>query len=86
LKKPVKNNKYYIASLFKNMIKKKYILIPDYVISRTDGDLHYVDAMQLARLYNVPLSECIVVKGRPRDWLGRNLPDLPVLKPRWITY
>jgi hypothetical protein len=38
---------------------KKYLVIPDYVISKTDGQRHYVSCNQLVRLYGVQEGECI---------------------------
>jgi hypothetical protein len=37
----------------------KYVLHPGFITSRTDGDRHYIGDAQLARLYGVPMSECI---------------------------
>lgn len=42
---------------------KRYILFPGRVRSRTDGDIHFVGAVKLARLYGVPLDKCLVVRG-----------------------
>lgn len=57
-----------------------YILEPGRVRSRTDGDIHYITALQLARLYGVPLSDCVVNLGDKdlRPWVG-----LPVFRPRY---
>lgn len=41
-------------------MRKKYLLFPGYVISQNDGDRHYINAIVLARLYSINLSECIV--------------------------
>lgn len=38
-----------------------YLLFPGRVTSRTDGDKHHVTASQLAMLYGVPMSECMVM-------------------------
>lgn len=41
---------------------KRYVLHCETpVVSRNDGDVHYVSAIDLAGLYGVPLSECIVI-------------------------
>jgi hypothetical protein len=37
----------------------RYVLCPGYVISRTDGQRHFVGAEQLRRLYGVPARECV---------------------------
>ena len=39
----------------------RYLLCPGWVRSRVDGDRHYVTASQLAALYGVPLSACLVL-------------------------
>lgn len=38
---------------------KKYLLHPGYVISKTDGDRHYITSENLMRLYNVRPHECV---------------------------
>ena len=40
---------------------KRYILYPGPVRSQTDGQVHYVGAADLAQLYGVRLSECVVM-------------------------
>lgn len=50
----------------------KYVLCPDFVISKTDGDRHFISARQLAELYRVPMSECVIMPDmsdpRNRHW------------------
>lgn len=41
----------------------RYLLCPGWVMSRTDGDRHHVGAEELARLYCVPMTECVVLPG-----------------------
>jgi len=49
-----------------------YVLHPGVVISRTDGDRHYIGQSQLISLYRVPPSARVAVdNGRP----GRRWPD-----------
>lgn len=65
-----------------------YVLFPGYVISRTDGQRHWVGAEQLRRLYGVPARECVTYpqgKGaeadiRRRIW--RAPPGSVGLRPR----
>lgn len=45
----------------------RYLLCPDTVRSRTDGQWHHVSASQLAMLYRVPMDACVVLSG---DWSG----------------
>lgn len=51
----------------------KYALHPGPVTSKNDGDLHFIDAHTLARLYRVRPAECVVVPweapapGRERE-------------------
>lgn len=45
----------------KNMdLDKKYLVCPGYVKSINDGELHYISAYKLMRLYNVHPRECII--------------------------
>lgn len=39
----------------------KYIICPGWVRSRSDGQLHFINASQLFDLYDVDPRECIVV-------------------------
>ena len=62
---------------------KKYIVRPGYVMSKYDGDRHYISASQLIHLHGVQISECIIVRG-PEDHyklMGINR-DLISLFPR----
>ncbi len=43
--------------------KVKYLLCPGYVTSRTDGQIHFVTARQLAMLYGVSLDECVIAES-----------------------
>lgn len=38
-----------------------YVLFPGEVVSETDGDIHYITAPELARLYGVDYKKCKVV-------------------------
>lgn len=49
----------------KDRSKVKFILSPSYMISENDGQEHWVGARELARLYGVDLSECVVCRDRP---------------------
>lgn len=65
-------------------MEKKYVLHPGHVRSRNDWDSHFIDAIELAELYKVPLIECMVIdehdsatyRGYPKRI------DLPHLYPR----
>lgn len=65
------------------MIEKKYLVVPGHVTSQNDGDVHYIGAWQLIRLYGVKREECVIwMEGGARPE-GVNMPDsLIVLKPR----
>lgn len=60
---------------------RKYVLMPGYVRSKNDDDLHYIGVAALAKLYRVRLSECAVV----RDVIdARNLTGDEIwLRPRY---
>lgn len=38
---------------------KKYLLHPGYVVSKTDGDIHYITSQMLMELYNVLPKDCV---------------------------
>ncbi len=46
---------------------KKYLVIPGWVKSKTDGDRHYITARELMQLYKVPPNECVVFDIRFPD-------------------
>jgi len=69
--------------LLKELSKKKFVLYPGYVISQYDGQKHYISAIQLARLYGVLFSECVVVYLDSLSSLkGRDLSGLMPLFPK----
>ena len=39
----------------------KYILHPGHIISKTDGEEHYISAVMLCHLYKVSAPECTIV-------------------------
>ena len=57
---------------------KKYLVIPGYIPSLNDQDIHYIRADQLMRLYGVSPQECIVQHVH-RPPIRRD--DLIVLRP-----
>ena len=60
---------------------KKYVVIPDEVMSKNDRQIHYVGAGQLMWLYGVHPNECYVVRN---EGDARGLPrGLKVLRPRY---
>jgi hypothetical protein len=67
---------------------KKYGLRPGWVTSKTDGDRHWVSAEQLARLYQVPMDECVMAPHPTeyqlvRDRFWKVYGYLPTLAPRF---
>lgn len=57
------------------MENKKYLIVPGYVISKMDGNKHYIPADNLIRLYQVDRNECHIWKDerkkpRPEDFKG----------------
>jgi hypothetical protein len=44
--------------------RPRYVLCPGWVTSQNDGEQHYIDAMQLARLYGVDLRNCLIRPAR----------------------
>jgi len=43
-------------------MKRRYIVHPGFVVSRTDGDQHYIGYSQLIALYKVDPTLCILYK------------------------
>jgi hypothetical protein len=61
---------------------RKYILFPGEVTSAHDGERHFIDAPTLARLYGVPMDECVVHVSRGVvDW--KTIKGLIRLFPRF---
>ena len=42
---------------------RRFVLHPGDVISRTDGQRHYVGVHQLSKLYGVPMASCVIYPG-----------------------
>ena len=69
---------------------KKYLLIGGNVVSRTDGQTHYVSANRLCVLYGLDPYACIMLDdtdvpahgGRPAKLLGVDESRLIILRPR----
>lgn len=55
---------------------RRYLLCPGLVRSATDRCMHYVDAVNLAQLYGVQMSDCIVL---PRQRLDNHLVRMELL-------
>lgn len=51
--------------------KPKYVLCPGHVISRNDGQRHYIGAHHLAVLYGVNPRECLIHDPTPQ-WTVSN--------------
>ncbi len=45
--------------------KIKYLVFPGYVVSKNDGDMHFISARQLIRLYGVQVDQCLVASSDP---------------------
>jgi beta-phosphoglucomutase-like phosphatase (HAD superfamily) len=39
----------------------KYAIHPDYVCSKTDGDMHYINARSLIWLYQLNPDKCLII-------------------------
>ena len=67
----------------KEGIQKRYIVAGD-ALESGEGEIQYIDAMQLCRLYGVHPSEAILVERRQPSYrhIIRNHSHLPVLRPR----
>lgn len=58
----------------------KYVLHGGYVISRYDGQRHYVGPVQLARLYGLNLRDCALIRSEMPG--SQYPPDAVHLYPR----
>lgn len=58
---------------------KRYLVCGGFVISKNDGQRHYVDARRVARLYHVDPVECHFVGSLGLHELS--LPDVVLLMP-----
>ncbi len=63
------------------MINKKYLCYGGTVFSR-DGDRHYISVMAVARLYGVPIRECIFASETGDNIRGLDLDKFIILRPR----
>lgn len=71
------------------MSAPRYVLMPGYVTSRTDGQRHFINAQRLCNLYGVRMAECVVYPIgytseddiRRRNW--RHPPGAIELYPRF---
>ena len=62
------------------MSERRYVLHPAFVTSQSDGQRHYISALMLARLYRVPMDECVCFDPRS-GWVP---PDNAIhLRPRF---
>ena len=69
---------------------KRYLVMPGYVTSRTDGDRHYISAIQLIQLYGVDHNDCEWHDG-PKPWwphsfykrMEEHINEMILLVPRY---
>jgi hypothetical protein len=62
--------------------RPRYVLCPGWIISKNDGDWHYISATKLAKCYGVNLRDCLI--QRPRRILHpRFYPRMVFLEPRF---
>ena len=65
----------------------EYYVVPGYVTSKYDGDIHYIDGPTLIRLYNVDPNKCKILNTNNRyDTRLLQLVDtskIKVLEPRY---
>jgi hypothetical protein len=62
---------------------KRFAVFPDYVISKTDGEDHYISSIQLIHLYNVDPTECVIVDRRSAQHQHTCLDGLIQLHPNY---
>jgi len=61
---------------------KKYLVIPGEITSKSDGEEHFISAIDLMSLYNVNPKEC-VIQSFPFSTLGLDVSKYTVLRPRY---
>lgn len=56
--------------------EKRFVILADWVRSKTDGDWHWISARQLLRLYNFDPAECILIESESawNRWLKTHNP------------
>ena len=47
--------------------KTKYVVHGGHISSRSDGDVHFINPRELAKLYHLPPSECTFISARKDD-------------------
>ncbi len=52
--------------------KPKFAIHPGYVVSKNDGDIHYINAWELARLYRLKNDEYIIWDARAEKVFDRH--------------
>ena len=60
-----------------------YVLVPGHIISKSDGDRHYVTARQLQQLYGVDPADCIEAPTGPGANHWEPPEDAVYLRPRY---
>lgn len=64
------------------MSNKKYACHSGYVVSKTDGQRHFISGYELMRLYDVNPTDCVVCSGK-HSTIGMNDDDYIHLYPRY---
>ncbi len=64
-------------------MKKKYALYPSNVISQHVGEMHYVGAHELCKLYGVDPNECVIAPLSKRGYDSEFIASLIPLRPRY---
>lgn len=64
------------------MSEKKWLIMSDFVTSKTDGQRHFISADKLIKLYGVNPDECIIL-AHPTHTNGYDLEKLIILSPRY---
>lgn len=63
-------------------MKKKYLIIPGWIKSAADGEMHFIRAGQLAELYRVDLNDCHIIHNEASA-RGIRYEDYILLRPRF---
>ena len=58
----------------------KYVVVPGFLRSKSDGQRHDISAQSLMHLYKVDRDECLIKYNDERDW-GKDFSNLIHLYP-----
>lgn len=64
-------------------VEKNFLVVPGPILSRIDGDRHYISAGRLMDLYGVHREECIIIDSSRNAYLYGRYEGCLILEPRF---